>query len=130
VSPIRRAHALGAPTAVGLLGTWHGKRRLAGVDGREEAGNGGAVAATADVRKAASRRRPNRCNVSWRPISRWVYHVFMSTQSERAAEQRRVKLDAIEKQVEDGSLKIRQMTAKERKNFPPVPPKERKERGR
>jgi hypothetical protein len=49
----------------------------------------------------------------------------MSTHSERAAEQRRLKLDEIKAQVKAGSLTIRQMTAKERKSFPPQPPKER-----
>ena len=54
----------------------------------------------------------------------------MSTHSDRQAEQRRVKLDEIEEQVKAGSLTIRQMTPKERKTFPPVPPKERKVRSR
>ncbi len=54
----------------------------------------------------------------------------MSTHADRIAEQRRAKLDEIKAQVKAGSLTIRQMTAKERKSFPPVPPKERKERGR
>jgi hypothetical protein len=58
------------------------------------------------------------------------YHVSMSTHADRAAEQRRLKLDEIKAQVKAGSLTIRQMTPKERKSFPPVPPKERKERGR
>ncbi|MGA2007671.1 MAG: hypothetical protein ABSH27_08970 [Solirubrobacteraceae bacterium] len=49
----------------------------------------------------------------------------MSTHSERAAEQRRLKLDEIKAQVKAGSLTIRQMTPKERKSFPPQPPKER-----
>ena len=47
----------------------------------------------------------------------------MQTQAERAAENRRVKLAEVERQVKDGSLKIRKMTAKERKNFPPPPSK-------
>ena len=50
----------------------------------------------------------------------------MSTHADRAAEQRRVKLDAIKEQVKEGSLTIRQMTPKERKSFPPVPPKHRR----
>jgi hypothetical protein len=54
----------------------------------------------------------------------------MSTHSERAAEQRRLKLDEIKAQVKAGSLTIRQMTAKERKSFPPQPPKERGARWR
>jgi hypothetical protein len=45
------------------------------------------------------------------------------TQAERAAEKRRVKLEDVKRQLEDGSLKIRKMTAKERKRFPPKPGK-------
>jgi hypothetical protein len=47
----------------------------------------------------------------------------MITQAERAAENRRVKLEEIKRQVEEGSLTIRKLTAKERKQFPPRPPK-------
>jgi predicted nucleic acid-binding Zn-ribbon protein len=43
----------------------------------------------------------------------------MITQAERAAEKRRVKLEEIERQVKDGTLTIRKLTAKERKRFPP-----------
>lgn len=43
----------------------------------------------------------------------------MITQAERAAEKRRVKLEEIERQVKEGTLKIRKLTAKERKRFPP-----------
>jgi hypothetical protein len=43
----------------------------------------------------------------------------MITQAERAAEKRRVKLEDIQRQIKDGSLKIRRMTAQERKRFPP-----------
>jgi hypothetical protein len=45
----------------------------------------------------------------------------MLTQADRAAEQRRVKLEEIQRQVKDGSLKIRKMTREERKRFPPNP---------
>ena len=45
----------------------------------------------------------------------------MLTQADRAAEQRRVKLEEIQRQVKDGSLKIRKMTRAERKRFPPSP---------
>jgi hypothetical protein len=48
----------------------------------------------------------------------------MITQAERAAEKRREKLAEIERQVKDGSLKIRKLTAKELKRFPPRPRKE------
>jgi hypothetical protein len=47
----------------------------------------------------------------------------MITQAERAAEKRREKLEEIERQVKDGSLKIRKLTAQERKQFPPRPRK-------
>jgi hypothetical protein len=50
--------------------------------------------------------------------------VTMITQAERAAEKRREKLEEIERQVKAGSLKIRKLTAKERKRFPPRPRKE------
>jgi hypothetical protein len=45
----------------------------------------------------------------------------MLTQAERAAEKRRAKLEDIKRQVKDGSLKIRKMTAQERKRFPARP---------
>jgi len=47
----------------------------------------------------------------------------MITQAERAAEKRRVKLEEIERQVKEGSLTIRKLTAKERQRFPPRPRK-------
>jgi hypothetical protein len=43
----------------------------------------------------------------------------MLTQAERAAEKRRLKLEEIKRQVKEGSLKIRKMTAQERRRFPP-----------
>jgi len=45
----------------------------------------------------------------------------MLTQADRAAEQRRVKLEEIQLQVKAGSLTIRKMTPAERKRFPPKP---------
>ena len=45
----------------------------------------------------------------------------MLTQADRAAEKRRVKLEDVQRQVKDGSLKIRKMTAEERQLFPPKP---------
>jgi hypothetical protein len=54
------------------------------------------------------------------------YPALMSTHADRIAEQRKVKLDEIKEQVKAGSLKIRQMTAKERESNPPVPRKERR----
>jgi hypothetical protein len=43
----------------------------------------------------------------------------VTTQAERTAEKRRVKLEEIQRQIKDGSLKIRKMTAQERRRFPP-----------
>jgi hypothetical protein len=51
----------------------------------------------------------------------------MLTQAKRAADKRRVKLEEIQRQVKDGSLKIRKMTAEERRRFPPRP--SRRKRG-
>ena len=51
----------------------------------------------------------------------------MKTQRERDAERRKAKLDEIERDVERGSLVIREMTDAERKKYPPKerPPKKR-----
>jgi hypothetical protein len=45
----------------------------------------------------------------------------MPTQAERAAEKRRERLEDMQRKVRDGSLKIRKMTAEERRRFPPRP---------
>jgi hypothetical protein len=45
------------------------------------------------------------------------------TQAERAEEKRQDRLQEMERQIKDGSLKVRKMTAAERKRFPPVPAK-------
>jgi hypothetical protein len=50
----------------------------------------------------------------------------MVTQSERAAERRLAKLEEVERQLKDGSLTIRKMTAAERKRYPARPAKPRK----
>jgi hypothetical protein len=50
----------------------------------------------------------------------------MLTQADRAAERRRVKLEEIQRQVKDGSLKIRKMTRDERRLYPAVPQKARR----
>ncbi len=50
----------------------------------------------------------------------------MSSQADRLATKRQAKLEDIEKQVKAGSLKIRKMTAEERKRFPPQPPRPRR----
>ena len=42
----------------------------------------------------------------------------MSTPRERADKQREAKLEAVQQQVEEGSLTIRQMTPEERKKYP------------
>jgi hypothetical protein len=45
----------------------------------------------------------------------------MLTHAERVAEKRREKLAEVRRQVREGSLTIRKMTAQERKRFPPRP---------
>src|ERR1700749_4374094 len=45
------------------------------------------------------------------------YAVGVLTQADRAAERRRAKLEQIQQQVKDGSLKIRKMTPEERKRY-------------
>jgi hypothetical protein len=52
----------------------------------------------------------------------------MLTQADRAAEKRRVKLEDVQRQLEDGSLTIRKMTDEERKRFPPKPAEPRRKR--
>ncbi len=51
----------------------------------------------------------------------------MATPAERAEEKRKAKLDLMQEQIESGDLKVRKMSAKERKANPPRP---RPERGR
>jgi signal recognition particle GTPase len=46
----------------------------------------------------------------------------MKTQRERAEERRNLKLQDVERQVENGSLVIRSMTKEERKRFPAPDP--------
>jgi hypothetical protein len=45
----------------------------------------------------------------------------MITQADRAAARRREKLEQIQQQLKDGSLKIRSMTPAERKRYPAQP---------
>lgn len=45
----------------------------------------------------------------------------MKTARERAEEKRKEKLDLVREQVERGVLVIRQMTAEERRRYPPRP---------
>ena len=51
----------------------------------------------------------------------------MATSWERAEEKRKAKLADVQQQIEDGTLKVRKMTAKDRAANPPKP---RPERGR
>ena len=51
----------------------------------------------------------------------------MATPKERADERRKEKLANVQQQIEDGTLTVRKMTAKERAAHPPKP---RPERGR
>jgi len=57
------------------------------------------------------------------------YPEYMLTQADRAAERRRAKLEEVQRQVKDGSLTIRKMTAEERKRYPPKPSTARRKRG-
>jgi hypothetical protein len=50
----------------------------------------------------------------------------MLTRADRATERRREKLEAVQRQVKDGSLRIRKMTRDERRRYPAVPPKARR----
>jgi hypothetical protein len=50
----------------------------------------------------------------------------MLTQADRAAERRGVKLGEIQRQVKDGSLSIRKMTPEERRRYPAMPAKARR----
>ena len=50
----------------------------------------------------------------------------MLTQAERAADKRRVRLEEIQRQLKDGSLKIRKMTPEERRRYPAMPAKARR----
>jgi hypothetical protein len=45
----------------------------------------------------------------------------MKTAQERAEERRREKLAAVQKQIRNGSLVVRQMTVDERARYPPRP---------
>jgi len=50
------------------------------------------------------------------------------TVREQQDKRREEKLKQVQEQIDDGSLKIRKMTAKERKANPPRPPKEGKKK--
>jgi hypothetical protein len=50
----------------------------------------------------------------------------MPTQADRAAERRIEKLQEVQRQVKEGSLRIRAMTRDERRRYPAVPPNARR----
>jgi len=50
----------------------------------------------------------------------------VTSTADRKAEQRRLKLEEIQRQIEAGSLTTRKMTAEERKRYPPRPAKPRR----
>jgi hypothetical protein len=50
----------------------------------------------------------------------------MLTRADRATERRREKLEEVQRQVKDGSLRIRKMTRDERRRYPAVAPKARR----
>jgi hypothetical protein len=52
----------------------------------------------------------------------------MKTTRQRAKARRRDKLAEMQRQVDDGTLTIRKMTAKERAEYPPQPPPKRRRR--
>jgi hypothetical protein len=55
----------------------------------------------------------------------------MESQRDRAEKQRKRKLEAVEQQVADGSLTIRQMTPEEREKYPkPSTPRPERKRPR
>ena len=55
----------------------------------------------------------------------------MDSQRDRAEKQRNLKLEAMQQQVEDGSLTIRQMTPEEPKKYPkPTTPRPERKRPR
>jgi hypothetical protein len=47
----------------------------------------------------------------------------LKSQQERQADRRQAKLDEVQRQIDSGSLKVRQMTDEERERNQPRPPK-------
>ena len=87
--------------------------------------NGPAVPAAAvrPVRPPCRRaRRP------WAGVSHALPLAMAYSTAERAAEQRRVKLEEMQQLINAGSLTVRKMTPAERERYPPRPPKPRKSR--
>ena len=52
----------------------------------------------------------------------------MATPKQRAEERRQAKLDDVQRQIDDGTLTVRKMSAKERADHPPKPRRQRGER--
>jgi hypothetical protein len=52
----------------------------------------------------------------------------MATPAERKEEKRRLALEDLERQKQEGSLVTRKMTAEERKKYPARPPREPRKR--
>jgi hypothetical protein len=50
----------------------------------------------------------------------------VKTQQERQADRRQAKLDEVQRQIESGSLNVRQMTPEELEENQPRPPREKK----
>ena len=50
----------------------------------------------------------------------------MLTQADRVAERRQAKLEETQRQVKDGSLRIRKVTPEERQRYPAMPAKARR----
>ena len=50
----------------------------------------------------------------------------MATSRERAEQKRREKLEDVQRQIDEGTLTVRKMSAKERKEQPPRPRPKRK----
>ena len=52
----------------------------------------------------------------------------MKSQQERQQDRRQAKLDEVQRQIDSGSLTVRQMTPEERERNKPRPPKEKPKR--
>ncbi len=78
------------------------------------------------VKPAFAHRMRTRAQTIPGPGTPERYPERMATQADRAAERRVAKLEDVERQLKEGSLTIRKMTAEERKRFPPRPAKPRK----
>jgi hypothetical protein len=52
----------------------------------------------------------------------------MKTLAQRQEERRKLQLELMQRQIKDGTLVVRKMTAEERKKFPPRPQPKRRPR--